>query len=93
MTENEDFDQSLLLDRRMWRETEVEEYIAMINAAMVSPHTIAYPVNFHGSVVTALGYQRGENEVVPICLLLPQDEWVNVPQVTDHWNVVRTSDG
>ena len=88
-----EFDQSLLMDRRMWRESELGDHRAMLLAALHSPNFVAYSVDFHGSVVTALGYQRAEDEIVPLCILLPEEEWMAVNQVTENWHPLRTPNG
>lgn len=77
-------------DRRIKEVGELSRIKAMLTAAVTSDQLVAYPVDFHGNVVTVLGFQRAEDEIVPLAMVLDDDEWGQAPHLTDtHGPVVQ----
>lgn len=76
------------MDRRVATLADVERIENMLSAAFTvgRRHLVAYPVEYHGDIVTAIGWQRNPDEVVPLCLVLDPGEWADIPQVShDHY--------
>jgi hypothetical protein len=76
-------------DLRLATARDVENAVASLQAAMAIGGLAAYPVDFEGRTVTALGWQRTPTEMVPLAILLPEDEWARTRHLTDDLGPVK----
>lgn len=50
---------------------------------------LIYAVGFRGAMVTALGIRKSETEVTPRIIVLHNDDWGEVPHLTDEHGPTR----
>lgn len=58
-------------------------------AAALNYPTAMYAAEFNGKIVTVVSVERKPNEWVPICMLLPDEEWANVPHRSNDYPVLK----
>lgn len=69
-------------DRRMLTANAIHGAKSRLLAALLSRRVVAYAVEHDGHTYTALGFELTDG-VVPLALLLPDDEWSRTPHRTD----------
>lgn len=68
-------------DLRIENDEEITKSKEKLLAALLSANACAYACEFNGVSVTVLGYNRGPDGVVPLAIILDEEEWAKVPHL------------
>jgi hypothetical protein len=82
------------MDLRMSTQVELSDRMNQILTAARLRRYVAYAVEFQGQIVTAVGYVRNPEatEIVPLAILLSNEDWVDIPQLSQTHKPTKGSD-